>query len=197
MSNGEPARALVRGAGRGAEFDIDRDPSYTRTVEAWILETFLDAVTQVLGETGTPVGTWDSDDAPVSSEGVIATIGLTGDLRGVLTLHADMASAGGLLRAMTGGVAIALSGAHADGMRIEAFAELANEVSGRATTLLYDRSVRCDITPPLIFSGSDLHSPSFGAEKPTSRVLRGAFGSLALFLRVQQLRSGGHPEKTS
>ena len=98
---------------------------------------------------------------------------------------------------MTGGLAIALDNRQADGMRMEAFAELSNQISGRAMTLFYDRKVRCDITPPAIFSGRELRSPVFGPGKSTGRTVSGPFGRLALFLGVQDQESGNHREKTS
>ena len=98
---------------------------------------------------------------------------------------------------MTGGLEIVLDDTLADGMRMEAFGELANQVSGRAMTIFYDRKVRCDITPPAIFSGRDLRSPTFGPGQSTGRILRGSFGRLALFLGLQEHTSADHLEKTS
>ena len=178
-------------------FDSGRAHSYTRTVETWILEVFLESVRQVLREMEVPVDSAVEGEAPGMADGIIATVGFTGDLRGVFTLHADLPSAGRLLHAMTGGVTLTLQDAQADGMRMEAFGELSNQISGRAMTLFYDRKIRCDITPPAIFSGRELRSPGFGPEKSTSRFIQGPFGRLALFLGLQEQESGAHREKTS
>jgi CheY-specific phosphatase CheX len=192
----EPPR-LHRRTTSGPKFDSGRLPPYTRAVEQWIPEAFLEAVRQVLSETGVSVDSVGAGESPAATEGIIATVGFAGDLRGVFTLHADLASAGGLLQAMTGGLEILLDDSHEDLMRMEAFGELANQVSGRAMTILYERKLRCDITPPAIFSGRDLRSPAFGPGKSTGRVLRGPFGRLALFLGVQELRGVEQLEKTS
>jgi CheY-specific phosphatase CheX len=181
----------------GAKFDRDGRAPYTRAVESWILEAFLEAVRQVLRETGVSIDSEDPGEPPGSPDGIIASVGFTGDLRGVFTLHADLSSAGGLLRAMTGSLAIAMDDLRADEMRMEAFGELTNQISGRAMTLFYERKVRCDITPPAIFSGREIRSPAFGPGKSTSLILLGPFGRLALFLGVQEQKSADHLEKTS
>jgi CheY-specific phosphatase CheX len=178
-------------------FDSGGTHSYTRAVEAWILEGFLESVRQVPREMDVPIDTVGKGEAPGIADGIIASVGFTGDLRGVFTLHADLPSAGRLLRAMTGGVALSLKDAQADAMRMEAFGELSNQISGRAVTLFYNRKIRCDITPPAIFSGRELRSPAFEPEKSTSRIFAGPFGRLALFLGVQEQESGAHREKTS
>jgi CheY-specific phosphatase CheX len=179
------------------EFDSGERPSYTRAVEPWILEAFLEAVRQVLRETGVSVDSSGPGESPGATEGIIANVGFTGDLRGVFTLLADLASAAGLLQAMTGGLEIVMDDRRADLMRMEAFGELANQVSGRAMTILYDKKVRCEITPPAIFSGRELRSPTFGPGKSTGGTLQGSFGRLALFVGLQEHKSIDHLEKTS
>ena len=166
-------------------------------MESWILGAFLEAVRQVLYETGVSIDSEAPGGSPGSPDGIVASVGFTGDLRGVFTLHADLPSAGGLLRAMTGSVAITLNDARAALMSMEAFGELTNQISGRAMTIFYDRKIRCDITPPAIFSGREIRSPSFGPGKSTSVVLHGSFGRLTLFLGVQDQKSVDLPEKTS
>ena len=62
----------------------DGPRSYTRTVESWILEVFLEAVRQVLREVDVPVDSVGRARPPGTADGIIASVGFTGDLRGHL-----------------------------------------------------------------------------------------------------------------
>ncbi|WP_199620457.1 chemotaxis protein CheX [Paenibacillus alkalitolerans] len=78
-------------------------------------------------------------------------IGMTGQMDGdiMFGLHEDVALK--MVSAMMGGYALTELGE----IGHSAISELGNMISGNASTMLYDRGVRVDITPPKIIQASD------------------------------------------
>ncbi|HZG57533.1 chemotaxis protein CheX [Paenibacillus sp.] len=78
-------------------------------------------------------------------------IGLTGQMTGdiIYGLHETVALK--MVSAMMGGYVLEELGE----MGHSAISELSNMISGNASTMLYNKGVRVDITPPKIFSSTD------------------------------------------
>jgi len=95
--------------------------------------------------------------APYRSEDVIIMVGLTGKIRGqaVFSLNKDFAMR--IASAMMMGMEIP----EFDEMAKSAIAELANMIMGNAATILYNRGIDIDITPPSLLMGENMQiSPS-------------------------------------
>jgi CheY-specific phosphatase CheX len=148
-------------------------------VEDVVPGVFLEALRQVFAETGIPIDRLErvrgrGGDALIAE--VVASVGITGDLCCNLVLCADNASANGILRGMTAGLALA------DDLLEEfpraAMGEIANQVAGRAVTLLAGAGRQCDITPPTVVTADRVDGLPAGPFAQWS--VRGGFGALLL-----------------
>jgi len=119
-------------------------------------------------------------DQVARTDQVVTSVGITGGVRGNLVLYADYTAAAGILRGMTGGLALPAAG-HGEFQRA-ALGELANQVAGRAVTLLAHAGVPCDITPPTVVT-ADLVTSLLPGPAPLWSV-RGPFGELRLLVAV-------------
>jgi chemotaxis protein CheX len=156
-------------------------------VQRKILEAFIEAVQQVFLEMDIVIDTVGvADDAPPDDQ-VITSVGLTGDLKGIFMIHTDRASAGGLLRAMTGGMRLSTQAERLSEIQLAALGELSNQISGRAITLLSELNLHCDITPPAIVAADKLTSHVPDLAVSFRRSVRGPFGHLTLFIGVQDI----------
>jgi len=157
-------------------------------VEDVVSGLFLEALRQVFGETGIPLDRFEREhgsggDGPVAQ--VVASVGITGELCCNLMLCADNRSADGILRGMTAGLALP------DDLLGEfpraAMGEIANQVAGRAVTLLAVRGRRCDITPPTVVTADRVDVVTAGPSAAWS--VRGEFGSLSLIAARERRKS--------
>jgi CheY-specific phosphatase CheX len=157
-------------------------------VEDVVPGVFREALRQVFGETGIrldavePVAELRSD-GPV--EQVIASVGVTGDLRCNLMLCADNGSADGILRGMT--VGLQLPADRLSEFPRAAMGEIANQVAGRAVTLLAALGRRCDITPPTVVTADRVDSLLPGPADVWT--VRGTFGVLRLIAARERRKS--------
>jgi CheY-specific phosphatase CheX len=134
----------------------------------------------------------DAGDVPQAEDNVIASVGITGDLKGIFMLRTDTPSVASFLKAMTGGLRLTLREELLSEIQMAALGELSNQISGRAVTLLFDRHLHCDITPPAIIAARQMQSLVPDLAASFSRTIRGPFGRLTLFLG---LRETEHPEQ--
>ncbi|MGA2478662.1 MAG: chemotaxis protein CheX [Spirochaetia bacterium] len=155
-----------------------------------ILEVFVEAVRQVLGETDITIDTVGADEDAEAEDNVITSVGLTGDLNGIFMIRTDSASAAAILRAMTGGVRISLENERLSEMQMAALGELTNQISGRAITLLFDHGFRCDITPPAVIAAPHLQSLVPDLAVSSNLTIRGPFGRLTVFLGLRETPPG-------
>jgi CheY-specific phosphatase CheX len=147
-------------------------------VEDEVSGVFLEALRQVFAETGIRIDDVTSNSGsrggPVGQ--LIASVGVTGELRGNLMLCADNRSADGILHGMTAG--LPLPDDRHDEFPRAAMGEIANQVAGRAVTLLAALDRRCDITPPIVITADRIDSLLPGPS--AAWALRGEFGVLRL-----------------
>jgi len=148
-------------------------------VEAGVSGVFLEALRQVFAETGIRVadvaaGGGSRSGGPVGQ--VLASVGVTGELRCNLMLCADNRSADGILRGMTAGLPLPAD-RHGELPRA-AMGEIANQIAGRAATLLASHGLRCDITPPTVVTADRIDSLLAGSV--AAWTVRGDFGVLRL-----------------
>jgi CheY-specific phosphatase CheX len=182
-------------------FDSRGGHSYTPGVQKEILAAFIDAIGQVLGEMDMPVDAVDEADTGAVRDCILSSVGLTGEVKGILMLRTDAASSEALFRSMTGGFGVTVLCAgrekESDEMRMAAFGELSNQVSGRAITLLWEKGVRCDITAPAVIAAAELRSLVPDLPVRFQRTVRGPFGRLTMFLGMQDDGPRDQRKKTS
>jgi CheY-specific phosphatase CheX len=149
-------------------------------------------VRQVLGETDIVIDSVDTCDAHETEDQVITSVGLIGDLKGVFMLFTDIPSVASILKAMAGGVRIIVSEKTLNDVQMAALGELANQISGRAITILNENDLSCDITSPTVVSATQLQSRVPDVAVSFRRTIRGPFGRLTLFLGMQASEPLGH-----
>ena len=162
-----------------------------------ILAAFVEAVRQVFRDTDMTIDSVDPGDAFGSDAQVIASVGLTGDLRGILMLRTDMAGAAGILKAMTGGLRLAIMNDRLSEIQLAAIGEISNQIAGRAVTLLAEIDLRCDITPPAVLAAAQLQSLVPDLSESFRQTVRGPFGRLTVFLGIQRIDQPDPLQKTS
>ena len=150
-------------------------------MEDVVAAAVLVALRQVFGETGIPPDRIErkrraGSDGPDAR--VVASVGITGELRCNLVLCADSRSANGILRGMSGG--LALPDDRLGKFPRAALGEIANQVAGRAVTLLAGAGRRCDITPPTVVTADRLDSLLTGTS--AAWTVHGDFGVLSLIV---------------
>jgi CheY-specific phosphatase CheX len=146
-------------------------------VEARLPAVFLAALRQVFAESGIPVARVTRAPA-VPGCRLAALVGVSGDARGHVALCAGAPTADRLLRLLSGGRAP--SAARRAELVRAALGEIANQVAGRAVTLLAASGRRCDITSPLVVP--DGRAVAFPPGPPLAWSVRGAFGTLRLLV---------------
>ena len=162
-----------------------------------ILEVFAEAVRQVFLETDIAIHTVGAVGEAEAEVNVITSVGLTGDLKGIFMISTDSASAASILRAMTGGVRIPMQNDRMSEIQMAAMGELTNQISGRAITLLFDRHLRCDITPPAVMAARQLQSLVPDLAVSCSLAISGPFGRLTLFLGLRETPPAAFQDKES
>ncbi|NLZ53406.1 MAG: chemotaxis protein CheX, partial [Thermoanaerobacteraceae bacterium] len=89
--------------------------------------------------------------SPYSSETIVIVVGLMGELRGQVIFSMDKSVALKIASAMMMGMPIT----ELDEMSKSAIAESANMILGNAATLLYDKGIKIEITPPSLMMGDN------------------------------------------
>jgi CheY-specific phosphatase CheX len=151
-----------------------------------ILAALLDAVRQVFRDSDIRIDSVETGDPFGSEAQVISSVGLTGDLKGIVMLRTDAAGATGIVKAMMGGLRLPLAAEGLSEVQLAAVAEISNQIAGRAITILSERGIHCDITPPAVMYAPKLRSLVPDVAESARHTVRGPFGSLALFLGIQR-----------
>ena len=119
------------------------------------IRAFVQSAERVLGEViaevpqkGTPKF---QSSATIALQEVNVTVGITGDLQGLVNYGMDMSLALAIASTMMMEQVNEL-----DEMSISALQELANMISGNARFFLNDLGVKSDITPPTLLVGTDV-----------------------------------------
>ena len=90
--------------------------------------------------------------SPYSSETIVIVVGLMGELRGQVIFSMNKSVALKIASAMMMGMPIT----ELDEMSKSAIAESANMILGNAATLLYDKGIKIEITPPSLMMGDNI-----------------------------------------
>ena len=90
--------------------------------------------------------------APYSSEDIIIMVGLTGKIRGQAIFSMSRAFGLKIASAMMMGMPVT----EFDEMSKSAISEMSNMIMGNAATILYNRGINIDITPPSLLMGENM-----------------------------------------
>jgi chemotaxis protein CheX len=175
----------VGGPSGAAKFDSPVCRSYTWGVQQEILAALLEAVRQVFNDTDIDIDSVEPGDPFGTEAQVIASVGLTGDLKGIFMLRTDTPGAAGIVKAMMGGLRLPMAADGLSELQLAAIAEISNQIAGRAITLLSERGLHCDITPPAVVSAAQLHSLVPDLAQSSRQTVRGPFGRATIFLGIQ------------
>jgi chemotaxis protein CheX len=90
--------------------------------------------------------------SPYSSEDIVIMVGLTGKIRGQANFSMHRKFGLRLASSMMMGMPVT----ELDDMAKSAISELANMIMGNAATILYNRGIHIDITPPSLLIGENI-----------------------------------------
>ncbi len=87
---------------------------------------------------------------------VMATVGITGDKVGFLTLSSELNNAVKLSKIFAELMEIPIDSDVFSDPHLEAISEFTNQISGRVVMFMEDNELNCSITPPTVLSGGDI-----------------------------------------
>ena len=103
---------------------------------------------------------FDSSIVPVpdiqGKTNVMATIGITGERVGFLTLSLDLENAVKVSKFFAQLMEIPIDADDFSDPHLEALSELSNQSAGRVVMFMEDNNINCSITPPTVMSGGDI-----------------------------------------
>ncbi len=121
---------------------------------------------------------------------VIASIGITGDISGYLSIRTDLSTAHTFIRRLLSNLDLDAEEEDFGRFHREALGEIVNQVSGRSSMLLEEKNYHCNITPPTILIGEHMEFSPRDLSTISNTDIIGEFGSINLFVGVQ---SEKHP----
>lgn len=101
-------------------------------------------------------GSIDSVDDIQDKTSVLATVGITGDRVGFLTLSMNRDNALALSKFFAGLMEIPIDSDDFSTPHLEALSELSNQIAGRVVMYMEENGLNCSITPPSVMSGGDI-----------------------------------------
>lgn len=129
------------------------------------INPFLMSAEQILSQVcniRTKIGPLSKDNTFIDGEPVFIMLGVTGELSGQVCIVFDLEVARDVASRMMMGMPVT----EIDDMAKSALSELGNMIMGNAATLLANRNIRIDITPPTLGMGSTkLSSPNMTSIK--------------------------------
>jgi CheY-specific phosphatase CheX len=158
-------------------------------VDRQVFDLFIEAVRQILAENGVAIDAESPESPAETPDQVITSVGIAGDLYGIFMLRIDSESAAAILRAMLQGLSVDLRIDRLGELEMGALAELSNQISGRAITLLSALDLSCDITPPAVIVAHRLQSLAPDLAESARRTISGPFGKLTVSLGVQSRKN--------
>ena len=150
------------------------------------LDCFTEALHQIVQEIGfSDAAIDDTVNADLNVE-IVASVGITGNLKGFMLIRSDIVSARNFIDKMLENMGMPNDEDGEFGQfHKEAIGEIVNQVSGRSTMMLAERKIDCNITPPTILSGANIYIDLRSCESSISRGIRGSFGFLNLLVGIK------------
>ncbi|MDD3839131.1 MAG: chemotaxis protein CheX [Clostridia bacterium] len=124
-------------------------------MKAEFINPFIEASTSVLKKVcgvDSEIGKIYLKNSLYRGNQIIIIIGLTGKLNGQVQFNMDKETAMKIASSMMGGMEVETL----DQMALSAISELGNMIMGNTSTLLYNRAINIDITPPSILTGDSM-----------------------------------------
>lgn len=124
-------------------------------MNAEYINLFISAVTQVFEETSQTSLTISSKSVKsgnIYEKNVLVLIGITGQVRGAITVSMDLEYAKAIASRMMGGMPVDVF----DEIPQSAIREMANMMMGRVASLFEKINIIIDITPPTLMTGEGL-----------------------------------------
>ncbi len=150
------------------------------------LDLFIKAAEEIFQEMGfTELVIQDSSNNEEVYE-LIANIGITGDISGFLLIRSDLESSMKFINKMLTNMGMEAEETNFGKFHKEAFGEILNQISGRATMLLETFGVDCNITPPTILMGEKISMGTYVAAEIINRTISGNFGSFDLSIGAKE-----------
>ena len=118
-------------------------------------QLFQDSWQYIAGETGLEGGSLTPDLSAHAST-LLVSIGITGEYEGYLAIEGKDEEILPVMERMLDHYGMPVSPETRDETCLEAFKELANQISGRMIMNLHTRKVDCDITPPTTIRGGSV-----------------------------------------
>lgn len=123
------------------------------------INPFIEASQTVLkqiGEIEAKLGRVYMKSSPYSSDNVLVIVGLTGKMRGQTIFSMSQAAAMSIASTMMGGYPVT----ELDEITKSAISELTNMILGNTATILYNRGIGIEITPPSLLLGQNIQISS-------------------------------------
>lgn len=150
------------------------------------LDLFIDAAEEIFQEIGfSELIIKDSSNNEEKYE-LIANIGITGDIPGFLLIRSDLESSMKFINKMLGNMGMETEESGFGKFHKEAFGEILNQISGRATMLLEASGINCDITPPTILMGKNISMDTYKTSKIVHKSICGDFGNFDLLVGAKE-----------
>lgn len=154
-----------------------------------LLTVFEEATQQIFAEIGFSDLDSSEPQKPQGPQDIIATVGITGALQGYISLSTSKKCGHAFVQKMFENLDMEVEEQGFGQFHQEALAEIVNQITGRSTTLLEQKNLNCDITPPTIMVGSELFFNLSRLSESFHRLIDGEFGSILLFVGIQNINA--------
>ncbi|MCK5200427.1 MAG: chemotaxis protein CheX, partial [Spirochaetales bacterium] len=114
------------------------------------LDLFIEAAEEIFREIGFSALIIKDVNSKEEKYELVANIGITGDISGFLLIRSDLESNMRFINKMLTNMGMEAEESDFGKFHKEAFGEILNQISGRATMLLESSGINCEITPPTI-----------------------------------------------
>ncbi|HKK47651.1 MAG TPA: chemotaxis protein CheX [Alkalispirochaeta sp.] len=129
----------------------------------------------------------ESSTAPSQTFQVSVSVGIAGGIKGYMFLQLDTTTASALAQELSRSLGVPLDDPEEFGsMHRAALAELANQISGRATMYLSEAGVDARITPPSVMTGSGITLAVADGLRFYDTAVAGPGGTFALVVGLQE-----------
>ncbi|MBA7671817.1 hypothetical protein ES703_79980 [subsurface metagenome] len=152
----------------------------------FIFDSFTEAIVIVFSENRLGrITINDSRDSDQMQE-VITHIGISGAIRGNLILKTDFKSAARLVGTILEEMELQAADQDSFGeLHRTAMGEIANQISGRAITILSTHKIDCHITPPTIITGRKITYQLSDSDSSVYKKIQGRFGAIWFALGIK------------
>ncbi len=148
-----------------------------------LLDIFTESVRAIFEETGIKIDSIRNIPVPTGGEDqVVTSIGITGEIKGNFILLTNKQHAKNISDTMLSNMSISAPPEEFSSLHEAAIGEIANQISGRAITILSEKKINSDITPPTMLMGDNIKFLSTEFEDFRAREFSGSFGTLYIIV---------------